>query len=364
MAYQMDFFAANNEAKVLAAINAGTVKYPAYCFIRSEDGSATGRLAFVDQNNVLKYVVGDEAKKQVLNVEELPEVGDVEVLYIMGGIVYVFDGTEYKPAYKDHTAELEALTQRVETLETSSVEVATKVENLETEVNSIDEQISALEERLNSIEIPEECKCGAEYEFVDTPSGTLVDYRDGEIRIMCPSDAEWKKQTVGTNGDPNCYYGTLKVYVPDEAITGYIEHLGDQVDAEILDTFSIDEKGRRYQPTWLALARYDEATDTWTYYGKDSTINKYMGWNYRIDWYNSDGVMIASDSIRINLSNEDCHFVIEPYYISGIKADVETLKENSVEVAEKLATITEQMTDIEERVTVVEKESLTFVELE
>ena len=33
--------------------------------------------------------------------------------------------------------------------------------------------------------------------------------------------------------------------------------------------------------------------------------------------------MIASDSIRINLSNEDCHSVIEPYYMAGYTTDAE-----------------------------------------
>ncbi len=363
MAYQMDFFASNTEAKVLAAIAAGTVKYPAYCFIRSEDGSATGRLAFVDQNNVLKYIVGDEAKKQVVKVESLPEVGDVEVLYIMEGIVYVFNGEEYVPAYKDHSDELNALTQRVVALETSSADVVSRVETLETEVGSIGDQIESLEAKIDAIEIPEGCKCGAEYEFTDVPAGTIVNYREDEIRIMCPANATWTEQAVGAGGDPNCYYGTLKVYVPNDAVAGYIEHLDDKSDAEILTSFSTDKDGRRYQPTWLALARRDDAGN-WTYYGANSTEAHYIGWDYRIDWYNADGVMIASDSIRINLSNEKCHYVIEPYYIVELKADVEQIKETNNKIATEFETLTEQVTAIEERVEVVEKESMNFVELE
>lgn len=152
--------------------------------------------------------------------------------------------------------------------------------------------------------------------------------------------------------------------MPNDAVVGYIEHLGNQVDSEILTDFSTDDKGRRYQPTWLALAKYDEASDSWTYYGENSTTDKYIGWDYRIDWYNSDGVMIASDSVRINLSNEGCHYTIEPYYITALRSDIEELKENNADVTTKLATITEQVTGIEERVEIVEKETLTFVELE
>ena len=168
------------------------------------------------------------------------------------------------------------------------------------------------------------------FEITSVPEGTLVDYKEGEIRIMCPTDAVWYKQSVGTGGDPNCYYATFKTYVFDDNVVGYIEHLGDQVDEEVLTTFSTDEYGRRYQVTWLALAKYDDASGTWNYYGKNSSVNHYIGWNYQIDWYNADGVMIASDSVRVNLSNEKCHSVIEPYYVNEVKAEVETLIEEKI----------------------------------
>jgi hypothetical protein len=65
------------------------------------------------------------------------------------------------------------------------------------------------------------------------------------------------------------------------------------------------------------MAAYDEASDTWTYFGKNSTANKYIGWDYGVDWYGASGTMIASDRIRINLSNEACHNIIEPYYMAN-----------------------------------------------
>ena len=161
------------------------------------------------------------------------------------------------------------------------------------------------------------------YEFTDVPAGTLVDYRDSEIRVMCPTHCQWTKQNVGIGGDPNCYYATFKTYVPSDDVVGYKEHLGSQSDTEILTDFHIDEFGRRYQPTWLALAKYDETTDTWTYYGKNSTNEKMTGWDYQIDWFNADGVMIASDSIRISLSNEACHYNNKPYYVGAIEKQIE-----------------------------------------
>ena len=165
------------------------------------------------------------------------------------------------------------------------------------------------------------------YEISDAPKGTLVNYYEKEVRIMCPYDAEYNLQNVGAGGDKNSYYITLNTFAPNGAV-GYIEHLGGQVDAEILKDIKIDNYGRRYQPTWLAVAKYNTETDEWSYYGDKSTETKYIGWDYQIDWYDADGVIIDSDSIRINLSNKDCHFTSEPYYMAGYaeSSEVEDLK--------------------------------------
>ena len=171
------------------------------------------------------------------------------------------------------------------------------------------------------------------YEISDTPKGTLVNYGEKEIRIMCPADAEFKKQTVGAGGDSNTYYVTFKTYAPSNAV-GYIEHLGDKVDAEVLTDIKTDEYGRKYQPTWLAVSRFDEATNTWTYYGANSTTDKYIGWDYRIDWFDANNMKIASDSIRINLSNESCHYNNKPYYMAGVATseEVEALRESIADI--------------------------------
>jgi hypothetical protein len=122
---------------------------------------------------------------------------------------------------------------------------------------------------------------------------------------------------------------TFKTYAPDDRAVGYIEHLGDKVDSEVLNTFSVDEYGRRYQSTWLSIAKYDEPTGTWSYYGKNSSADKYIGWDYQIDWYDANGVMIFTDFVRINLSNEDCHNSSRPYYMANYATseDVATIKE-------------------------------------
>lgn len=151
------------------------------------------------------------------------------------------------------------------------------------------------------------------FDISDTPVGTLVNYGEKEIRIMCPADAEFTTQTVGAGGDANTYYVTLRTYAPSNAV-GYKEHLGGQVDAEILTDIKTDEYGRKYQPTWLGISKLDRATGIWSYYGQNSSAERMIGWDYRIDWYDADGVVIASDSVRINLSNEECHNILRPYY--------------------------------------------------
>lgn len=167
------------------------------------------------------------------------------------------------------------------------------------------------------------------YEIANAPEGTLVDYRENEIRVMCPANAVWTKQAVGAGGDVSCYYMTFKTYFPANAV-GYIEHLNGQVDEEILTSFSTDEYGRKYQPTWLALAKYDEETDAWAYYGASSSKGKYIGYDYQIDWYDANGAMIASDTVRISLSNEGCHSDNKPYYVGTIMTEVETMIEKKI----------------------------------
>lgn len=379
MSYQVDFFAGIEE-KVLAAI--GTkVQYPAYVFVRDKEASATGRLAFVDQNNVLKYIRG-ENKQHVVNVTTLPDVasGDEEVLYIMDGIVYVFDGTKYNPAYKDHSEELSNLTQRVDALEATTEEIqatnaetTSKIVELENETDIIAEQLAELEEKVATLDDEQpESNCEhlyekIKYEISHKPVGTLVDYREKEIRIMCPEDTEWVLQNVGPTGDSTQHYLGFKAYAPEEAVS-FKEDLAEVIADDTMyyfednDFAGVDAYGRKYSICWLAAAHYEN--DVWTYYGASSSKERYIGWYYSVEWYNSDGVVIASDCIRINLSNEACHSAIEPYYMAGVPSEIESLKDANASVIEKVDTITEQLTDIEERIVEIEKETFTFVELE
>jgi hypothetical protein len=171
------------------------------------------------------------------------------------------------------------------------------------------------------------------FDISDTPVGTLVDYRDKEIRIMCPADAEFVKQNVGANGNANMYYMTFKAYAPDGAASFKEGDRGTIVDE--MFTFDgpasgVDEFGRKYSVCWLALASYDEASGTWTYFGKNSSENKYIGWDYVVEWYDKDQHKIGYDSVRINLSNEGCYTNIKPYYMAhfATSEEVAEIKES------------------------------------
>lgn len=178
------------------------------------------------------------------------------------------------------------------------------------------------------------------YNISDTPDGTLVNYGEKEIRIMCPADAKWTKQQVGDGGNKNMYYMTFTTFAPEDAVTFKEGDKGVIID-EVLDFETtagtgIDKYGRKFKQHWFALAMYDETNDAWTYFGENSSQDKYIGWDYIVEWFDSNNVKIGVDQIRINLSNEDCHNIIEPYYMSkyATNEQIEALKEELSEISE------------------------------
>lgn len=248
---------------------------------------------------------------------------------------------EAKLAEKADAAEVEAAIATkadAEKVKAMEDEIATKISAEEVDVKVE----SAVADSVNEAKIYTDGKIEAaiaehltqKYEIADAPVGTLVKISENEIRICCPHNAEYHLQNVGVGGDSNTYYVTFKTYVYDDNAVGYKEHLGGSVDAEVLTDFKTDEYGRRYQPTWLGVAKYDEATDTWSYYGANSNENKMIGWDYQLDLFDANGVMIDSDSIRINLSNENCHSIIEPYYVGKMMKKVETIVDEKIKEVE------------------------------
>lgn len=333
-----------SSSDVEAALASG--KIDAYDILFLDGDTDNPKVGWVTRNGEIVIVPSGVQNSQVIAVDKLPETGEVGVIYICANTLYIWDDAQF--VVVSESTDLSVLMDRLAAVEEQIPAVRELVSALEGRVASVEKRTASLEAKTAELEeaaadLVDEVEAkidtdeadakyvAMKYEITGVPEGTLVNYGEKEIRVMVPADAQWTKQSVGAGGDANTYYLTFKTYVYDNNIVGYIEHLGDQVDSEILTDLKTDEYGRMYQPTWLALAKYDEASDTWTYYGANSNEDKYIGWDYQIDWFDADGVMIASDCIRINLSNEECHFVIEPYYMADVTAEVKKYVDEQIE---------------------------------
>lgn len=89
----------------------------------------------------------------------------------------------------------------------------------------------------------------------------------------------------------------------------------------------IDSYGRKYSIIWLPVAKNSDGI--WTYYGATSATDKYIGWYYTVQWYDNSGMIISGDQIRINLTNEDCHYEVKPFYTGDFatKEQISTIEE-------------------------------------
>lgn len=283
------------------------------------DGDTEPKLGWIDKDGAVRIV--DNECVVVVDDGSLPEVGESGKIYIFDSKFYFWNGSKYVTPI-DETGIGEAEVDK---------KIDTAVTNVVNETNSYTDE---------KIEIVDEVTEKIKYEIVSKPVGTLVDYGEKEIRVMCPANTVWTKQEVGNTGNPNMYYMGFKAYAPENAVSFKEGDRGVIVDEMFTfdgDFSGVDKYGRKYSICWLALASYDETTNTWNYFGKNSTHSKYIGWTYVVEWYDANGVIIAFDSIRINLSNENCHSSIEPYYISD--AIVESKTYTDEQIKEKLAAL-------------------------
>ena len=318
-------FAYGSLANLDAALQSGAVDaFDLLCLY--DDGVA--RIGWVNKNG--EPVLVDVPSDDVLVVDELPETGKTGVIYIVGEIVYIWSGTQFIVISES----------------TDIADVKERLVSLEELISALEEKTSSIEEKSAELEAEVAAKIDADeaqakylsrkYEITSKPEGTLVDYRDKEIRVMCPADTQWVKQSVGATGNANMYYMGFKAYAPEGAVSFKEDDQATIEDQTMYyfegnDFAGIDKFGRKYSIVWLALASYDEASDTWTYFGEKSSLEKYIGWYYSVEWYNADGMIIESDRIRINLANEDCYSAIEPYYMANITAEVKKYVDEQVE---------------------------------
>lgn len=154
------------------------------------------------------------------------------------------------------------------------------------------------------------------YEIKNLPEGALVDFREKEIRVMCPEGTEFKQQQVGETGNPNMYYMSLISQAPEGAVK-LIESDGQKTE-------TIELNGKTSKTIWLALANLSGGK--WNYFGKTSTNKKYIGWTYTLKWLDENDNVIESDSFRVNLANESCYHAFESSCVGALTGRVEALE--------------------------------------
>ena len=233
--------------------------------------------------------------------------------------------------FEDLSETVTTLSKEVANLSGNFNQIETKLDevdsNLSTFIEETNQKFEQKTDEINNINNDLIIKKG--YDVFLKPAGTLVRYDEKEIRIMCPSNTEWTFQNPGATGNANMHYLGFKAYAPEDA-ESFKEDMKYPIEDQTIHTFDesfsgIEPNGAKYSLIWLAAANYDGSS--WTYYGANSTVNKYIGWNYAVEWYNKEGTLIKSDLMRINLANEDCYNTMTPYYVANLTSTtIEELK--------------------------------------
>ena len=178
----------------------------AYIFIEDK-----GMLAYVTKKDKQIHLIKGNNKSLVQKVTALPSTTDAdeEVLYIMGGVAYEFDGELFNPLYQDITDKINNLLERVTVLEQTFDDYTEKISNLEThnseldgKINDIDTHISAIDDAIEDI-VTSVSTIGEELEEVELTkadrSTTLAGYGIADAYTASEVDAKIE-DTVGDLG--------------------------------------------------------------------------------------------------------------------------------------------------------------------
>lgn len=321
-----------SSSQILAALESKKINARDVLFL--DENTPNPKVGWIDKQG--NPVIVDTEK--VVSVDSLPESGEEGKVYIFNDEGYFWNGEKFVNFCKP--TDLTELEDELAT-KANAEEVNVKINQMASD--SVATANTYTDEKLEVAMAEHLVK---KYEVSSKPLGTLVDYREKEIRVMCPADTQWVLQQSGENADANKYYFGLKAYAPKEA-NSFKETIGEIITDDTMyyfennDFAGVDSYGRKYSIIWLPAAVYSEETSTWTYYGASSTTEHFVGWHYSVEWYDNDGVKIASDCIKINLSNEDCHFVVEPYYIAEISKEIDTKIEEKIAEVETAYEIVE-----------------------
>lgn len=243
-------------------------------------------------------------------------------LFKIGNGTDVFKDLKYANKAGETSRELENLKAQIGDIPEGKtiiemIEAAnTSVTELNTRVTKNEEDIATLNEDKQLIDTLEHRSTLRRVEIGNVPAGTLVNYGQDEVRVMAPSDTVW------TANREDKYYMSAKLFAPSNA-KYFRESLGEDknitdetyYEFEGNDFAGIDEHGCKYSLVWLPMASL--ANDVWTYFGKNSSAEKFIGWYWHANWYDENKKLIGSDIARINLSNENCHSFEQPYYTAN-----------------------------------------------
>lgn len=273
--------------------------------------SGEGAVALDDRVESLEEIVkgtGEGSVAQIISDEVTAQIDDFASKVSGDGVVNTFK--ELVDYVATHDDVVNSIVTDITTLQTLVGE-SPVADQITSAISASETKIAALFEHVK-------------YEISSKPVGTLVDYREKEIRVMCPVDTTWTLQNSGEGADASVYYIGFKAYAPNDSVVSFKEDLAEVIADDTMyyfegnDFAGIDAYGRKYSIVWLPVARYSESTKTWSYYGVNSSSSRYIGWYYSVEWYDAGGKVISSDTIRINLSNESCHNAVEPYFMGSV----------------------------------------------
>ena len=166
---------------------------------------------------------------------------------------------------------------------------------------------------------------GTKYEVISAVDGFLTDESQNDLRVYIPKGSHYELQSVGEGGQANQFYMTVRAWSPRADVTGCRKGDYKNYDRDFtsMESIKVDEKtGRPYVDFWLAIAYTQDNGATWKEYADLSTDNKYIGYNWMVEWYVGDK-LVSSGSKRITLVNtRDMFYNNKDWYIPSMEAKI------------------------------------------
>lgn len=189
---------------------------------------------------------------------------------------------------------------------------------------------------------------GSKFEVISAVKGYLTDDSQNDLRVFIPKGSEYELQNVGTGGQANQFYMTVRAWSPRADVTScrkgdYTKY--DTQFAEMEKVYIDVESGRPYVDFWLPIAYTEDNGVTWKEYADLSTGTKYIGFTWLVEWY-VDEELVASGSKKITLVNDrEIFYNNKDWYIPALEAKLE---ETTIQLEETTAQLKEVKAQLEE----------------